>query len=69
MMEISDAVELFQQYLLVEKGLSKQTVSSYTDDLKRFFLLFEDKKYVEDLLPEDITEFVRNQLTEKERTV
>ena len=36
MMEIQDAVEQFQQFLLVEKGLSKQTVVNYTEDLKQF---------------------------------
>ena len=61
-MEISDAVELYQQYLLVEKGLSKQTVIAYTDDLKQFFLLFKDRQYVEQLLPEDLHEIVRHEL-------
>ncbi|MCR5505475.1 MAG: tyrosine recombinase [Bacilli bacterium] len=63
MMEIKDAVELFQQYLLVEKGLSKQTVINYTDDLKQFFLLFKDKKYVEDLIGEDLIDFLRYALS------
>ena len=39
MMEIKDAIELYQQYLLVEKGLSKQTVISYTTDYL-FHILF-----------------------------
>ena len=64
MMEINDAVELFQQYLLVEKGLSKQTVSNYTDDLKQFFIFFENRKYVEDLVGEDIIEFFRHETAE-----
>ena len=34
-MEISDAIDLFNQYLIVEKGLSKATVSSYMNDLKQ----------------------------------
>ena len=62
MMDIQDAVEQFQQYLLVEKGLSKQTVTNYLDDLKQFFLAFHDKKYVEDLYGEDLLEFLRYQL-------
>ena len=44
MMEISDAVELFQQYLLVEKGLSKQTIDSYTKDIKLFLDIFSREK-------------------------
>ena len=62
-MEISDAVEFFQQFLLVEKGLSLQTVASYTDDLKRFFDLFKDKHQVEDLMGEDILDFARYELS------
>ena len=62
MTEISDAIELFQQYLFVEKGLSKQTVISYTEDLKQFFLFLNDRKYVEELQGEDLYEFVKQQL-------
>ena len=61
-MEISDAVNLFQQYLLVEKGLSKQTVISYSEDLKQFFIFFENRKNVEDLVSEDLNEFLRHEL-------
>ena len=60
-MEIIDAVEAYQQYLLVEKGLSRQTVVSYIEDLKQFFQFLPDRKYVEDLLPEDLNEFVRRE--------
>lgn len=63
MIEIKDAVEQFQQYLLVERGLSKQTVVNYTDDLKIFFALFKDKKYVDDLIGEDLIDFLRYQLS------
>lgn len=64
MMEISDAVELFQQYLLVEKGLSKQTVDSYTKDIKLFLDIFNgERKTVEDLKGEDLGEIVRYELT------
>ena len=48
-MEIIDAIDLYKQYLLVEKGLSIQTVNSYLEDLKIFFALFPDIKNVEDL--------------------
>ncbi len=57
-MEINDAAELFSQYLLVEKGLSRKTVDSYLADLKQFFTYFEDKKTVEDLSPYDINSFM-----------
>ena len=61
MMEIIDAVDLYQQHLLVEKGLSRQTVISYIEDLKMFFQFLPERKYVEDLVPEDLNEFIRNE--------
>ena len=57
-MLINDAVELFSQYLLVEKGLSRKTVEAYITDLKQFFKYFKDKKEVEDLSPYDLQSFV-----------
>lgn len=40
---ISDALDLFQQYLTVEKGLSIQTVKSYLTDLSLFFDYFKNE--------------------------
>ena len=60
-MDISDALDLFSQYLLAEKGLSNQTLSSYLDDLKQFFLYFNNKKDTNDLIGEDLIEFFRYQ--------
>lgn len=57
-MEINDAANLFAQYLLVEKGLSKKTVEAYLTDLKLFFKYFKDKKDTEDLNPYDINSFM-----------
>ena len=58
-MDISDAIELFQQHLYVEKGLSKQTVSSYTNDLKKYFQYYKDKKTIEDLTVDDLSEYLQ----------
>lgn len=57
-MEINDATNLFAQYLLVEKGLSKKTVDAYLTDLKLFFKYFKDKKDTKDLNPYDINSFM-----------
>lgn len=61
-MEIIDALDLFSQYLLVEKGLSIDTKNAYLEDLKQFFLLFPNRKYTEDLLPTDLNDFLRYEL-------
>ena len=63
-MDICDAIDLFSQYILVEKGLSKQTLTSYQQDLKEFFVLFKDKKTVDELYGTDLIEFLRHQLAE-----
>lgn len=57
-MLINDAVELFAQYLLVEKGLSKKTVEAYLADLKQFFAYYKDKQEISELSPYDLQSFV-----------
>ncbi len=59
-MEINDAGELFQQYLLAEKGLSLQTVNSYMNDLKQFFS-YNKKERVEELEVDDLEDFLHYQ--------
>ena len=68
-MEISDAIELYQQYLFVEKGLSKQTVSSYTEDLRQFFSFAKDVKTVEELKGDYLIEFLSYQFAGGENKV
>ena len=63
-MEIIDAIDLYTQYLLAEKGLSVQTVKNYQEDLKQFFLFYKDKKNTEDLIGEDLIDFLRYELAE-----
>ena len=65
-MDISDAIELFQQYLLVEKGLSKQTVISYTTDLKQFFDYFKVKPFIEDYTGDEISEFIQYEMSQRD---
>ena len=43
-MEINEALEKYILYLVGEKGLSKNTVSNYKEDLDLFFLHFNDIK-------------------------
>ncbi len=62
-MEIIDAIDLFEQYLVAEKGLSIQTVISYKEDLKHFFNYFVDKNLTDDLCADDLLEFFRYEET------
>ena len=62
-MEISDAVDRYHQYVLVEKGLSPQTWTSYLEDIQAFFNYFEDKKTTDDLLETDLYEFLKYELS------
>jgi integrase/recombinase XerD len=57
-MEIAEAETLFYQYLTVEKGVGKQTLEDYKEDLKLFFQAFPAKKEVADLEVKDITDFM-----------
>lgn len=60
-MEIDDAVDGYFQYLRVEKGVSEETVRSYAYDLRQFFDAIP-KDSTEDMLPTDISDFVKIQL-------
>ena len=62
-MEISDAVDRFHQYIMVEKGLSKQTWISYLEDLQAFFSYFQDKQTTDDLIESDLYEFLKYELS------
>ena len=62
MMEVTDAVQQFQQYLIAEKGLSKQTVASYSTDLKFFFSYFYVKKYIEEYTGDEIPEYLSHDM-------
>ena len=61
-MEIIDAVDRYKQYVLVEKGLSRQTWTSYLEDIQAFFNHFSDKKTTEDLEEEDLYKFLKHEL-------
>lgn len=62
-MELNDAVDLYFQYLRVERGVSNETIINYTYDLKQFFSAMHITN-TEDMLPSDITDFVSVQMKE-----
>lgn len=59
-MELNKAMELYFQFLRVEKGVSEETIKNYAYDLKEFFEAL-GKTMTEDFLPTDISDFVRIQ--------
>ena len=62
-MEIADAVDRYHQYILVEKGLSRQTWASYLEDLQAFFNYFSKKETTDDLSETDLYEFLKYELS------
>ncbi len=60
-MEIREAIELYFQYLRVEKGVSNDTIKSYLYDLNEFFKSFPGKESTGDILPTDIADFIKLQ--------
>jgi len=56
-MEISKAINRYLQFLQVEKGVSKETIKSYSYDLKEFFNTLQ-REDTEDILPTDISDFI-----------
>ena len=60
-MELSDAIDLYFQFLRVERGVSNDTIKSYAYDLKQFFEALP-KDSTEDLLTTDISDFVQVQM-------
>ena len=59
-MELSEASDLYFQYLRVEKGVSNETIRNYAYDLKQFFDVLH-KETTADLRSDDIQKFIRIQ--------
>lgn len=64
-MTINDAIDMFFQYLIVEKGVSKQTIEAYKHDLNQFFQVFNDRQTTNDLYVSDLTDFIKIQSRNK----
>lgn len=62
-MQLDDAIDLFFQYLRVEKGVSNDTIKSYSYDLKQFFKAIP-KNSTDEMMPTDIADFVKLQTKE-----
>lgn len=63
-MNINDSIELYSQYILVEKGLTPVTLKNYQDDLKQFFLYYKDKTDTSELYGSDVLDYFRYMISE-----
>ena len=57
--DISDAIDLFFQYLIVEKSVEKATIENYAEDLKMFFKMLPDAKVTSDLYVKNIEDYIK----------
>ncbi len=57
--EISDAIDLFFQSLIVEKGVQKATIDNYREDLKIFLKILPDAKMTSDLYVKNIEDYIK----------
>jgi len=62
-MDIVDAIDSFNQYLIAEKGLSIVTAKNYIDDLNHFFLYFSSVKEVNELESYYLIDFMHHELS------
>lgn len=60
-MLIQDAIIDFIDYLYVEKGLSKNTIEAYKEDLELFLIAVPNMQYVVDINTDNIRKFIRYQ--------
>ena len=60
-MLIEDGLIEFIEYLYVEKGLSKNTIEAYKEDLELFMKTVPDMQYVVDINSDNIRKFIRYQ--------
>lgn len=61
-MVIIEAINEYRQYLIVEKGLSKNTIIAYISDLKKFFIYLNDNfqiNQIDDLSKEHIRLYLK----------
>ncbi len=61
----TDWIAQFQNYLLVEKGLSDNSIFSYTSDLKKFQQHLFNKKSLIEVTASDIKSFIKKEKKQK----
>lgn len=59
-MNYEQKIEDFNNYLLLEKKYSKNTIISYTNDLNKFKNYFENKKTLKNIDHNDVKEYIRH---------
>ena len=63
-MKIYDSIDLYLQYLTVEKGLESTTIENYKTDINEFFAYFNMRNDTKEIENTDINEFIHHLLTE-----
>lgn len=59
-MELTQAINKYINYISIEKGLAKNTINSYINDINAFFLYFKNIKDTDQLSSDDLEEYILN---------
>ena len=59
-MDIIEAINKYINFISIEKGLSKNTINSYINDLNAFFTYFDNIKDTDQLTSDDLEEYILN---------
>ena len=59
-MDIIEAINKYINFISIEKGLAKNTINSYINDLNAFFAYFDNIKDTDQLTSDDLEEYILN---------
>lgn len=59
-MDVNNALDKYINYISIEKGLSKNTIESYLNDIIKFLNFYNEKKDTSEFSDDDIEDYVLN---------
>lgn len=59
-MDVNNALDKYINYISIEKGLSKNTIESYLNDIIKFLNFYNEKTYTSEFSDDDIEDYVLN---------
>lgn len=59
-MDVNNALDKYINYISIEKGLSKNTIESYLNDIIKFLNFYNEKTDTSEFLDDDIEDYVLN---------